>query len=173
MGQRVEAEGLGWEGVIPIRWMEAEELVDVDWRRGVNIRLLRVLTASEEVSPGDEADERARYRLEAKIDLVLATLAQQNWTPVPRREVALYRNGLRVKAEDDEPRDKVCDLELWLAAEQPQPLSVRCSRVRERDEGGMIFFAFQNTSREETELLERFIFQQHRRAVAAARRGRD
>jgi hypothetical protein len=32
---------------------------------------------------------------------------------------------------------------------------------------------FEGLSAEESDLLERFIFQQHRRAVAAARRGRD
>ncbi|SFD09016.1 Atypical PilZ domain-containing protein, cyclic di-GMP receptor [Thiohalospira halophila DSM 15071] len=82
----------------------------------------------------------------------------------------MSRDGIRVEIGESNARGEVRDIELWLAAEQPQPLYLRGLISGEPDAQGRDFLAFEGLSEEESELLERFLFQQHRRAVAAARR---
>ncbi|MFP4130998.1 PilZ domain-containing protein [Thiohalospira sp.] len=173
MVQGGEGEGLAWEAVIPVRLRGVEERPEPASRQHGNIRVLRVLTLPEDSVVGDEAADRARHRLEAKVDLLLFTLAGQNRSAIPRKRVCLFRDGLRMEVAESISTGSLMEVELWLTDEQPQPLCLSGVVTGGSSEGNDgIFLSFQELSEEESDLLERFIFQQHRRAVAAARRER-
>jgi len=140
----------------------------------LNIRLLRVITTAEEGGAmPEEPEARSRVRLEAKVDLLLAFLARDEAADVPRREVALHPGGVYLYTEGATNPGTRWRLSLWLSEAIPWPFVVEAATTDEVDESGRTLLHFEGLTEEESDLLERFIFQQHRRAVAAARRGRD
>jgi len=166
--------GLGWEASLPARLQAAGDAARASgFDSTFNEHLLRVLTTPEEQGSPDEPEARGRQRLEAKVDLLLATLSRQEDGEVPLHDLVLHAGGIRLDPGTPAPAGSHWRISLWLTANQPYPLTLILEATGEPDESGRTFFRFEGLSAEESDLLERFIFQQHRRAVAAARRGRD
>lgn len=173
--EEVDGEGgLGWEARLPARIQPAGDAGRASgFDTTFNEHLLRVLTAPEEHGSPDEPEARGRQRLEAKVDLLLATLSRQEEGEVPLHDLVLHAHGIRIDPGTPAVLDSRWRLSLWLSADQPYPLALAGRVTADADESGRPFFHFEGLSAEESDLLERFIFQQHRRAVAAARRGRE
>lgn len=166
--------GLGWEASLPARLQAAGDATrGSGFDTTFNEHVLRVLTTPEEHGSPDEPEARGRQRLEAKVDLLLAMLSRQEEGHAPLHDLVLHAQGIRFDPATSAPPGSHWRLSLWLTADQPYPLTLMLQAAGQPDDAGRIFFRFEGLSAEESELLERFIFQQHRRAVAAARRGRD
>ncbi len=147
-------------------------------------RLLKVLSSAEEQTGSawsDDAEVRARQRLEAKVDLLLAAMGWQNQQqdPMPLRDVRLYEHGLEVTLSSAEAADRAvgepCAVRIQLDAAQPFPLTIPGSILAltpTADGDTNLALRFGEENPEVRDLMVKFIFRQHRREVASQRRER-
>jgi hypothetical protein len=164
---------LAWSTKLPLSLLERRPDESTEFIGRRNESLLRVLTMGEDSASVDESESRGRQRLEAKLDLLLAALAQREGPDVLPCAITLSASGIRFSPIQPVSPGSEWWLSLWLSVEQPFPLVLAVRATRGSNDDDVWSFLFEGLSAEESDLLERFIFQQHRRAVAAARKGRD
>lgn len=180
-------EGLSWRSRLPLRLLDTtDEALSIgsDMATLFDERLLKVLSAAEEQTGSawsDDAEVRARQRLEAKVDLLLAAMGwqTQQQDPMPLRDVRLYEHGLEVTLSSAEVAGRAvgdpCAARIQLDAAQPFPLTIPCSVLAvapTADGDANLALRFGEENPEVLDLMVKFIFRQHRREVASQRRER-
>ena len=167
--------GLAWVGSVDLelRQLGAETPCPRKERSSLNLRLLKVLTMPDEAHAPDDPEGRCCSRLEAKLDLLMSLFGVEASRDSQQHEVTLEPKGIWVHGGASATDGSSWEISLWLTADQVRPVILEAVVSGQSQDGEAAYFAFTHVSPGEAELLERFIFQQHRRAVAAARRGRD
>ncbi|ROR34924.1 PilZ domain-containing protein [Inmirania thermothiophila] len=168
-------EGLGAGVVhrarIPLRWRAAPDDAVPDAQ--TNARVLRLALALDEwPRRGEPADEPgadpALARIERRLDLILELmglwLAREGGAPPPRA-VAWRLDALRWEGDGRPAPGQRVFVELVLDPRLPAPL-VLAGRA-----GGDGTVILEPAPPPVAELLERYLFRQHRRTVARARAG--
>jgi hypothetical protein len=162
----------------PMRWLPVDQAFDpaeIEQAADANLRVLAQIAQFEERSPSIEqpsAQDIEIQRLHAKLDLLLSAvgeLAPRFLNRPPRMNLHLSWSGLHwPRSADTAPRDSLGWIELHLHPIVLQPL-----RWPARMLAGAPAFAeaeFLPAGEAAQTALERHVFQQHRRAIAAARR---
>jgi hypothetical protein len=143
-------------------------------------RLLRSAASAEATSPEDpehSPQDSALLRMEAKIDLALELLGRMLSAEQPQsapRPVRWSRLGAQVVASSDRAAGSrhLLSLQLPTGLNLPLRLPVEVLACEEREAGQYaLWLAFTPASAGLEAALERFLFRQHRRQIAAHRRG--
>ncbi|MBL8251935.1 MAG: PilZ domain-containing protein [Candidatus Competibacter sp.] len=177
--------GLVFTGRRPLAWRESAALPDdLELREleRANLTHLHTLFALD-IHAGDSGDDPVALtnatelkRLDFKVGLLLELVGQlyarQQDIP-PERTLALSVNGLIWQDETAPPAGALIRVDLYCNLSYPRPLAFYARAVETaRNAGGWrIQSRFQDPSEALQEALERYIFLQHRRAVAHSRRG--
>jgi len=179
------ASGLVFTGRLPLAWCELPTLPDeVELREleRANLAVLSTLFALD-IHAGDHSDDPAAFanaselkRLDFKVSLLLELVGQmfarQQHIP-PERLLTLAVDSLSWPADAPLPPDGLLQLELYCNLSYPRPLILPAQVVETsplRDTGWPIQARFHAPSPALQEALERYIFLQHRRAIASQRR---
>ncbi len=180
-------EGLSWRSHLPLRLLNGSSeaaRVGSELAALFDERLLKVLSAAEEQTGSawsDDPEVRARQRLEAKLDLMLAAMGwqAQQQNPLPIRDVCLYERGLETALPSVEAGGHTvgepCTLQIQLDAAQPFPLTIHATILAvtpQADETTSLAVCYDDENPEVHDLMVKFIFRQHRREIASQRRGR-
>lgn len=180
------SDGIIIEQAFPLRWRSLDiasfdsEQITLSRHNG---QILRVLASIEEGGPEPDSETDTLSRelrcLDDKLDLVLSmlgTLLVRDSALPAATPTWLGAKGLMfvVTAEAEAllpPENAVSLLELFLEPRFPQPLRlpVRLEPAGQGSSGCQMLAVFRDVGTEVTELLEKFIFRQHRRAIALSR----
>ena len=187
-------EGLIYEADIPFCWQilsdnpPAHESLKL---HESNRQLLQLLLKDGTVQDIDTLSDPVAlemHRLDLKLDLLITLvgtlLTKEAGIPV-RRKVLLGAEGLQIlfdsSSEDDvglaecasnsSTSDCLVKVSMFLDAHFPQPLSffARVDVIQQTGTGSLMVATFQSKDQEVQDLLEKFIFQQHRRVIASSR----
>ncbi len=173
------------EDKYPLAWQCLDEvptssqLVQISNR---NRQILNVLLSLDEKNHDSEVEQNALTKeiklLDDKLNLVLAMmgqlLARESNLPTVL-PVCLGAKGLQylLPAQDERLPENghLYQLDLFLDGRFPQPISLisRVSVDINSEAGKLILVIFQDIGTEVEELLEKFIFRHHRRAIAQSR----
>lgn len=145
-------------------------------------RLLRSLVGIETTSSEDPeglAGDPTIHRIEAKLDLALELLARvlaREHPAAPLRPIRWSRLGASVELSDaPDPGSRMLlslELEGGLGLPLRLPVEVLASRPGSAEHAlARVWLAFPDDSPALESALERFVFRQHRRQIAASRRG--
>lgn len=172
-------EGVSFDAELPIAWKPLDTLPALDelgQMDALNEELLCALLVLDE--PVAEAEEEGQgehwRRLDAKLDLVLGLLAEvlSRQGHLPRsRHLRLAGDWLSIdglSAAERPAADRPLRLQLYLSPRIPRPLNL-VARVSETDASEPVRLRFIGSSEATRDLLHRYVFRQHRRAVALAR----
>ncbi len=188
------ADGLIYKANIPFCWqilsstLSAHESLKL---RESNRQILQLLLKDGTVQDMDAISDPIALelnRLDLKLDLLITlvgTLLSKEVGVPERRKVWLGSEGLQVLL-DSSPESDIKQAEyvstlsadsclvkvsLFLDAQFPQPLSfVATVDIKQQAETGSLMVAsFQDMDQDTQDLLEKFIFQHHRRVIATAR----
>ncbi|MBK8508513.1 MAG: PilZ domain-containing protein [Candidatus Competibacteraceae bacterium] len=179
------ASGLVFTGRRPLAWREtpalpdAIELHELERANLINLHTLFAL----DIHAGDSGDDPVALanatelkRLDFKVGLLLELVGQlyarQQDIP-PQRTLTLAVSGLSWQDETAPPVGGLVRIELYCNLSYPRPLicHARTVETTQNPGGWRIRSCFQDPSEPLQEALERYIFLQHRRAVAHSRRG--
>ena len=178
------APGLVFVGRLPLAWRELPDPPDAiesrELERG-NLTILHTLFALD-IHAGDSGEDPANLvnatelkRLDFKIGLLLELVGQlyarQQAIP-PERTLALTVNGLSWQADSVPSASRLLRLELYCNLSYPRPLilDAQITETIPNPGGWRIQTSFHDLSESLQEALERYIFLQHRRAIANSRR---
>jgi hypothetical protein len=165
--------GVAWE----LRLAETQEPTGAETEK--NERLLRVLSLFDEQGP-ERAEEEVEavpelIRLETKLDLILELLFELVSTNEDKlRRVSIQLGAYGMEWEQDGLPPDIED-PVWVALRldrrlpQPIRLPARVLVVQSKGSGHLVRVAFEHQRGELLELLEKFIFRQHRRQIAKMR----
>jgi hypothetical protein len=177
--------GLVFTGCLPLAWRELPTLPDeVELREleRANLAILSTLFALD-IHAGDFGDDPSALanaselkRLDFKVSLLLELVGQlfarQQHIP-PERLLTLAVDSVSWSADTPLPPDGLLQLELYCNLSYPRPLILPAQVVETSpipDSGWRIQARFHAPSPALQEALERYIFLQHRRAIASQRR---
>lgn len=176
--------GLVFTGRLPLAWHELSALpdqIELGNLERANLTHLHTLFALD-IHAGDSSDDPVTLanatelkRLDFKVGLLLELVgelyARQQAIP-PEHSLTLTVTGLNWRAEIAPPPGCLLRLELYCNLSYPRPLVFHAQVVETiSDSGGwQIRTRFQDPSESLQEALERYIFLQHRRAIAHSRR---
>jgi hypothetical protein len=177
--------GLVFAGRLPLAWHQLANLPDEIELRTLersNLANLRTLFALE-IHAGDSGDDpvalasanelkRLDFKVGILLELVGQLYARQQAIP-PERALTLTTTGLIWRDTEPLATDCALRLDLYCNLNYPRPLVLH-ARVTETVAfagGWEIRTLFQEPSESLQEALERYIFLQHRRAIAHSRRG--
>ena len=179
------APGLVFAGRLPLAWRELPDPPDkIEIRELERANLINLHTLfALDIHSGDSGDDPIALanatelkRLDFKVGLLLELVGQlyarQQAIP-PECSLTLTVNGLNWRTGAAPPVDSLLRLELYCNLSYPRPLVLH-ARVVETipyPGGWEIRTHFHDPSESLQEALERYIFLQHRRAVAHSRRG--
>ena len=177
-------EGLHFDGQLPLAFVQDDAELLPETLARMNSDNLQVLQSDASLADShrmaDAKDEERPWladlaRLEFKLDVLLGTLgrllARESAMPatVP---VRMYAGGLEWLALERRPPSGVRGrLTLYVNPVFPQPLVLHGQVTGHRSDGQGLWtqFAFAGVSAPVVDMLERFVFRQHRRQVAEAR----
>lgn len=177
--------GLVFTGHRPLAWREAPALPDpLELRELERANLINLHTLfALDIHAGDSGDDPVALanatelkRLDFKVGLLLELVGQlyarQQDIP-PERILTLTVNGLDWQDQAAPLIDSLLRIELYCNLSYPRPLILHARTVEAiRHAGGWrVQTRFQDPGEPLQEALERYIFLQHRRAVAHSRRG--
>ncbi len=180
------APGLIFTGRLPLAWREVSDPPDDVERRALeraNLTILHTLFALD-IHAGDSGDDpialvnatelkRLDFKVGLLLELVGQLLARQQDIP-PERTLTLTVNGLDWRETDASPAvDGLLRLELYCNLGYPRPLILhaRIAETVPSAGGWQVRTRFHEPGEPLREALERYIFLQHRRAIANSRRG--
>jgi len=176
---------LVWEDLLPVRFMpgtppSAERVVA--HRIATNLRVLHTCEALEErrtQRDDDVVGSAETARLEKKIDLLIEMVGHwvaQSGARPPAVVAGLSAAGVFWSAADVHPPDApscaagaMGTMEVYLREGVAEALRLPC-RVVSVGDRGRVEVEFLGLSDVEIDALERFVFRQHRRAVAGRRK---
>lgn len=186
----VVIEGLVFEGEFPVRWVflsTEPSLLDEVHANQQNRQLLSVMLASEaHVHEGEEEAEvlshelqRIEGKLNLLLDLVGRLLCETNQLPT-RYQVYLGGSALQCRLPADfalPPGDTskaLIKIEIFINPQMPMPLILHAEgKLIDAEDGEKYLLAsYFGLEQETQDLLEKFIFQQHRRLIAQSRRSK-
>ena len=171
--------GVHFQAELPVVW---EPLPELSGRAGqvsgnlANEELLGSLLVLDEAiaDPEEDAQQEHWRRVEAKLDLMLSLLGEmlagQRGLPV-FRPVRLGGEVLCIDGISDQPLPAVGDwlrVQLYLMPSIPRPLVV-AAEVLPSETPNRLLLRLKGLPETTRDLLERFVFRQHRRAIAQAR----
>lgn len=178
------SSGLVFAGRLPLAWREAPALPDEAELRDLeqaNLTILHTLFALE-IHAGDFGDDPAALtnatelkRLDFKVSLLLELVGQlfarQQAIP-PECPLTLQVTGLSWSAAIAPPTGALLRLELYCNLGYPRPLILHAwvAETSPSANGYQIQATFHTPSEALQEALERYIFLQHRHAIAYSRR---
>lgn len=179
------APGLVFTGRLPLAWLELPVLpddIEIRALERANLTILHTLFALD-IHAGDVGDDpialvnatelkRLDFKVGLLLELVGQLFARQQAIP-PERTLTLTVNGLDWQADVAPPIDSLLRLELYCNLSYPRPLILH-ARVAEtipNPGGWQIRTGLHDPGQPLQEALERYIFLQHRHAVAHSRRG--
>lgn len=178
------APGLVFSGRLPLAWRELPDLPDtIEIRELERANLINLHTLfALDIHAGDFGDDPIAIanatelkRLDFKVGLLLELVGQlyarQQAIP-PEHYLTLTVNGLSWRADAAPPADSLLRLELYCNLSYPRPLVLhaRVADTMPYPGGWQIQTHFQDPSESLQEALERYIFLQHRHAIAHSRR---
>ena len=179
---KLQEQGLVYEGMTDLAWESRSEdkqgsAMGTETNR--NERLLRVLSLFDEQIPERSEDETEAMsellRIETKLDLVLellSSLVASNEKKLRRLPIRLGAYGIEWEEESIAPADgELLWLQFKLDLRLPQPLCLPARVVDVQAQPGKhtVRAEFEFQGAELPELLEKFIFRQHRRQIARMR----
>ncbi|HEB93021.1 MAG TPA: hypothetical protein ENI94_06065 [Gammaproteobacteria bacterium] len=171
--------GVHFQAELPIVWEPLPGPPDASGQVSghlANEELLgSLLILDESVSePEEDAQQEHWRRVEAKLDLMLSLLGEvlvgQRGLPVPR-PVRLGGDVLCIDGVSDLPPAAAGDwlrVQLYLMPRIPRPLVV-IAEVLPSEVSTRLLLCLTGLPETTRDLLERFVFRQHRRAIAQAR----
>lgn len=176
-----ETGQLVWEEVLPVAFIPGEGATDarlVAHRVAANLRVLQTCEALEE-RRCERDDEAAGHpdgaRLEKKLDLLIEMmghLVSRAAARPPAVVAALSAVALEWRCEAaSPPPGSIGIAEVHLREGVAEALRLP-GRVGPAQSGGRALLRFEGLTEVESDALERFVFRQHRRAVAGQRRSR-
>jgi hypothetical protein len=177
------SDGIVIEQAFPLRWRSLEAALSSSERGGLsshNRQVLNVLTSMDGVGVESEGEVDTLSRelrcLDDKLNFVvsmLGTLLARDGELPAAVPTWLGARGLMCAVLDEmetplPPKGDIFLLELFLEPRFPQPikLPVGLEPVGQTSSGLLILAVFRDLGTEVTELLEKCIFRQHRRAIA-------
>lgn len=178
--------GLVFAGRLPLAWRELSNLPDAAELRELeraNLAILHTLFALD-IHAGDFGDDPIALanatelkRLDFKVGLLLELVGQlyarQRAVP-PERALTLAVNGLTWQTDTAPPAvGGLLRLDLYCNLSYPRPLVLhaRAAEVVPGSDGWEIRARFHDPGEPLQEAMERYIFLQHRHAIANSRRG--
>lgn len=175
--------GLIYTGRLPLAWRELSAPPDDAEQRELeqaNVAILQTLFALE-IHSGDHGDDptllanaselkRLDFKVSLLLELVGHLFARQQGIP-PERPLTLTVNDIAWQADSALPAGGPVRLELYCSKVYPRPLILhaRVTEAAPADNGCRISAAFFQPGMLLQEALERYIFLQHRRAIASSR----
>lgn len=183
MIENAPATGIALEALLPLGWSTTSHSSKAgdELRRHGNIALLRALaalesTVSEHEHNLPESAQKTLDRLEAKLDIVLAMMAEMARASMqlpPEKQVSLFSDHI-VWTESDgsmlSPNQRLL-VHVYLSQHLPQPLqlSVTVTGLEMQAATVRISAQIDGLDEELEEWLTRTIFRHHRRALQARR----
>lgn len=170
---------------IPVRWRKLDHALsdsELFNLHNENIRLMEVLVGGEDVRESDASMDKDSMKeikkLDAKLNLLMGwigmLLQQQQKLPVAQT-VSLSSHGLQFQSDDRNLRedDNLC-VEMFLEPSYPQAFTTVGKVVKVDPQvsspGVQIVVLFAQLSEQSQLLLDKYIFQLHRRQVALSRK---
>jgi hypothetical protein len=182
MGDAFFGEGLVFEDTLPIAFVAGPAPDDAQLARinADNKQLLgedasledtrRVEVLKEESMALVQELQRLEFKLDAILRLLATMRARDSSTPLARK-VRFTASALEWIGDGAPAAGSIGMIELYLNRSLPQALRLPCVVVANRHEAGATVaqLQFEHVSDVVKELIERFIFRQHRRLVAGSR----
>ena len=178
------APGLVFTGCLPLAWRELPappDALEIRELERTNLTILHTLFALDSHA-GDLGEDAANQvnatelkRLDFKVSLLLELVGQlyarQQAIPAERM-LTLTVNGLSWQAEAAPPVNSLLRLELYCNPGYPRPLVLHAwvTETAPQPDGWRLQTRFHEIDEPLQEALERYIFLQHRRAIANSRR---
>ena len=164
---------------LPVSWTTAAEAADEAWRRSIanrNTELLSSLLVLDD-APAEADDDTGNEhwrQLDAKLNMMLSLLSEvivaQN--PLPAEaSVSVSASVLEITPVNGEHVPGVgesLNLRLYLSPQFPRCLELT-GRVEATQPGRAFTVRLDMLDESSQELLQRYVFRQHRRAIAQAR----
>lgn len=155
--------------------MDPAALLDINQQ---NIQLLEALLILGEIlpeleEPKDQVLQEIRY-LDVKINLMLSwlgTLMNQQQDRPATHSIHLCSAGLAFDSDNPVGTGEDVMLDIYLSEQFPQPLRLPASVISSDkcEQYYTVVVYFQGLSEQVTDLLDKFVFRQHRRLVAMSR----
>jgi len=172
------AENLHLEMPLALRWRQMSEGESVSCFTAQNILALQFIEAMPEhsntVTEKIDSHHADLHRIEQRLDLLLGLVGQllvQQTKPPPLRNVILATAGVCWQESAPASVGDVLLLELFLHMRtHPMCLAGTVTEVLHRDNHEFSVVRFAKLDLTLAELLEKWVFRQHRRAVARVRR---
>ena len=181
-------EGLVWSATLPLSWVLLEAMptaTELANQCEANLRVLRNVTMLEDLShvAGDPhlAPGTEMARVERKLDLLLDLMQHFISTEVARptrRALSLTGAGIEWQGGDMPSPGSLIGISVHLNETYPRALQlnatvagVRNGVWSETGPGARARVDFVNHGEEVCDALDKLVFQQHRREIAARRRG--
>ncbi len=173
------SRSVAFQNSLPVSWTVVPDSSAVPQRWSTDARneeLLSALLVLEEpaIEPDDEASHEQWLRLDAKLNMVLSLLSelvvQQNGLPSAMPvNVSLGRLRIGPMIQAPIPEEgAIVLLDLYLSPQLPRSLKLS-GRVSVEGQKNVFTVHLEPLSEPTQDLFERYIFRQHRRAIAQAR----
>lgn len=178
-----QSRSVAYQANLPVKWEVLTGSSDASQRLAASARneeLLSALLVLDEApaEPDDEPSSEQWLRLDAKLNLIVSLLsefvAQQKGLP-PAMPVNVSLNRLEIGPiglASMPENGAALLLDLYLSPQLPRSLKLtgRVEAIEQvLDQGGMFTLHLDSLAESTQNLLERYVFRQHRRAVAQAR----
>ena len=174
------SENLHLEMLLPLRWRRLSESETVASFTAQNILALQFIEAAQEHTNTvtEKADTRHGdlHRIEQRLDLILSLVGQllaQQTNPPAAQTVLLGMAGVCWQENSPPPPAEQLLIELFLHP-RTNPLCLKATVAEVLNSNNHMYCVVRFAKVEQTlhELMEKWIFRQHRLAVAQARRSR-
>jgi hypothetical protein len=182
--QETVLDNISFADQLPIEWVRVPELPSAG-------EMQRVYCANEEILQNlllrddavsldtDEGEEESAHehfkRLETRLDLLLSLMTEmmsRNGSLPPQRTVTISGRGLCVHFQDDVSVDvskgALLKIDLYLDPQFPRPVTLYAQVVDVQARAFTVGYCPFEARMQD--LLDKYVFRQHRRAIALARR---
>lgn len=177
MNLAFQDSGILFTGSLPLRLEllnEAPREHELQRCNESNELLLKSVAVLEEKLEHDETDpveqelKRQDMKLNLILDLLVSLLQQQQLLPAPR-DLQLSASGLRFADAQLATGAQPCRVELYIEHAIPKPL-ILFGLCQPAPEPGMTDILFSGVSQSVMDNIDKYIFRQHRRRIAQARK---
>lgn len=177
MNMPVHDSGIVFSGSLPLQvdlLSEAPREQELQRANESNDLLLKSVAVLEEKAEHDEGDpialelKRQDLKLNLILDLLVSLMQQQRMLPEPR-ELQLTAAGLRLLADQKSIPAQPCRVQLYIEHAIPKPLTL-FGLCHSSSQAGMTDIQFVGVSQSVMDNIDKFIFRQHRRRIAQARK---
>lgn len=185
--QNTLLENISFTDNLPIKWSVLPQLpsdgeIQRHYRDDEELLQNVLLNADFVSQDGDEEELDNAHehfqRLEARLDLLLSLVTEMmsgNGNLPPPQAVTISGQGLRVQsgdaAECDINQDTLLKVDLYLDPQFPRPLTLYAYPVDVQEHEFTVKFSPLESHLQD--LLDKYVFRQHRRAIALARKSEN